>query len=189
MASSRFNFNGRRLDLAVIFRKARTAKEAAHALGVETGSVFGLIRRMTAEGIIEPIGVGEPTRGTEYILTENGAHALELDLERKRDPEDGAGTVAKGQDVIIVRGGRLADVQAVFADPGLSLVIAWAATLGADWLLALSANADQFAAQRLVVALEKKAGCGCERGTVDSKLSGSRLRERAVDLVGDEVVR
>lgn len=188
MAPSRFNFNGRRLDLAIAFRKAHTAKEAARALGVETGSIFGLIQRMAAEGIVEPVGLGEPTRGTEYVLTEDGAHALDLELERKRDPEEGAGTVADGQEVIIVRAGPLVHVQSVFADPALSLVIAWAATLGADWLLALAADADQFAAQRLVIALEK-VGCKCERGKVDSKLSGRRLRERAADLVGSEAIR
>ena len=53
MSRSGFNFRGRRLDLALAFRKARTAKEAARVLGVETGSVFGLIQRMAAEGIID----------------------------------------------------------------------------------------------------------------------------------------
>jgi hypothetical protein len=183
-----FNFKGRRLNLAIVFRKACTAKEAASILGVETGSIFGLMQRMTAEGIIEPIGLGEPTRGTEYVLTEDGAHALTLELERRRDPEEGAGTIREGQEMVIVRGGPLTEVQSVFADPALSLGIAWAATLGADWLLALSADTDQFAAQRLVVALER-AGCKCERGKVDSRISGRRLRERAANLVGDEVVR
>ncbi len=188
MSPSGFNFKGRRLDLAIVFRKARTAKEAARALGVETGSVFGLIQRMTAEGILEPLGLGEPTRGTEYALTEDGAHALALELERSRDPEEGAGAVLDGQEVIVARGGPLSRVQAVFADPGLSRPIAWAATLGADWMLALSADADKFAAQKLVTALEG-AGCICEHGKVDSKLSGRRLRERAADLVGAEAVR
>jgi hypothetical protein len=185
---SGFNFKGRRLNLALAFRKARTAKEAARALGVETGSIFGLIQRMTAEGIIEPIGLGEPTRGTEYVLTEDGSHALELELERRRDPEEGAGTVIDGQEVIVARGGPLAGVQAVFADPALSLAIAWAATLGADWLLALSPDADRFAGEKLVMALEE-TGCKCEWGRVDSRLSGRRLRERAADLVGGEVAR
>lgn len=188
MSRSGFNFRGRRLDLALAFRKARTAKEAARVLGVETGSVFGLIQRMAAEGIIEPRGLGEPTRGTEYVLTEDGAHALTLELERSRDPEEGADAVLDGQEVIIARGGPLSRVQAVFADPGLSRAIAWAATLGADWLLALSADADKFAGQKLVIALEG-AGCRCEYGTVDSKLSGRRLQERAADLTGVEAVR
>lgn len=188
MSPSGFNFKGRRLDLAIVFRRARTAKEAARALGVETGSVFGLIQRMAAEGIIEPLGVGEPTRGTEYVLTEDGAHALALELERSRDPEEDLDGVLNGQEMIIARGGPLSRVQAVFADPGLSRAIAWAATLGADWLLALSADTDKFAAQKLVVALEG-AGCRCEHGRVDSKLSGRRLRERAADLAGAEAVR
>jgi DNA-binding MarR family transcriptional regulator len=188
MVSSAFNFNGRRLDLAIVFRNACTAKEAARALGVETGSVFGLIQRMMAEGIIEPTSLGEPTRGTEYVLTEDGAHALMLELERSRDPEEGAGAVLDGQELIIVRGGLLSRVQAVFADPGLSRAIAWAATLGADWLLALSVDADKFAAQKLIVALEG-AGCKCDHGKVDSKLSGRRLRERAADLADAEVAR
>lgn len=183
-----FNFNGRRLDLAIVFRKARTAKEAARVLGVETGSIFGLMQRMTAEGIIEPIGLGEPTRGTEYILTEDGAHALTLELERRRDPEEDTGSLVFGQEAIIARGGSVLDVQSVFADPGRSLIVAWAATLGPDWLLVLAADADPFAAQRLVSALER-AGCKCERGKVDSTLSGRRLRERAAELVGDEVLR
>ena len=77
------------------------------------------------------------------------------------------------------------DIQTVFADPSLSLIIAWAATLGADWLLALTVDADKFAAQRLIAALEK-VGCQCDYGRVDSKLPGSRLRERAGDLIGSE---
>ena len=93
-----------------------------------------------------------------------------------------------GQEMIIARGGRLLRIQAVFADPGLSRSIAWAATLGADWMLALSTGTDKFAAQKLVAALEA-AGCTCEHGKVDSKLSGRRLRERATDLLEAEVVR
>ena len=188
MTPAGFNFRGRRLNLAIAFRRARTAKEAARALGVETGSIFGLIQRMAAEGIIEPIGLGEPTRGTEYILTADAVHALALELEGRRDPEEGVGTVVDRQEMIIARGGPLVDVQSVFAEPGLSLVIAWAAALGPDWLLALSPSADQFDVQRLVIALEK-AGCRCERGTTDSPLSGRRLRERAADLVESEVAR
>jgi hypothetical protein len=88
--------------------------------------------------------------------------------------------------VIIARGGSLAPVQAVFANPTCSLAIAWAATLGADWLLALSPDADRFAGEKLVMALEN-AGCKCEWGRVDSRLSGRRLRERAADLVDSEV--
>ena len=188
MSPSAFNFKGRRLDLALVFREARTAKEAARALGVETGSVFGLIQRMTAEGILEPLGLGEPTRGTEYVLTRDGAHALELELEPRHDPEEGTGTVLDGQEVIIARGGPLSRVQSVFADPGLSRTIAWAATLGADWLLALGADADKFATEKLVVALEG-AGCTCEYGKVDSMLSGRRLQQRAADLATAEVLR
>jgi hypothetical protein len=186
--ASGFNFKGRRRDLALVFRKARTAKEAARAIGVETGSIFGLVRRMAAEGIIEPLGPGEPTRGTEYILTEDAAYALTLELERTTDPEGDHGTVVNGQEVLFARGGRLLDIQAVFADPSLSLVIAWAATLGADWLLALTVDADKFAAQKLIAALEK-VGCQCDYGKVDSKLSGSRLRERAGGLVSSEARR
>jgi DNA-binding MarR family transcriptional regulator len=188
MAPATFNFNGRRLDLAIVFRRACTAKEAARSLGVETGSIFGLIQRMTAEGIIEPTSLGEPTRGTEYVLTEDGAHALELELERSRDPEEGAGSVLDGQELIIARGGTLSRVQSVFADLELSRAVSWAATLGADWLLALSVDADKFAAQKLVVALEG-AGCKCEYGKVDSMLSGRRLRERAADLDDVEVAK
>ncbi len=188
MSPPGFNFKGRRLELALVFREARTAKEAARALGVETGSVFGLIQRMTAEGIIEPLGLGEPTRGTEYVLTSDGAHALELELEQRREREEETGTVADGQEVIVARGGPLSLVQSVFAEPGLSRPIAWAATLGADWLLTLAADADKFATERLVVALEG-AGCTCEYGKVDSLLSGRRLQQRAADLTGAEALR
>lgn len=188
MSPSGFNFKGRRLDLALVFREARTAKEAARALGVETGSVFGLIKRMTAEGIIEPLGLGEPTRGTEYVLTSDGAHALELEMEQRRDPEEGLSTLHEGQEVIIVRGGALSRVQSVFADAGLSRAIAWAATLGGDWLLTLAADTDKFATEKLVVALER-AGCTCEYGKVDSMLSGRRLRQRAADLAPAGVLR
>ncbi|HXQ88372.1 MAG TPA: hypothetical protein VN733_01925 [Solirubrobacterales bacterium] len=188
MAPSAFNFKGRRLNLAIVFRKARTAKEAARALGVETGSIFGLIQRMTAEGIIEPIGLGEPTRGTEYVLTGDGAYALELELERRRDPEEGTGAVLDGQEMIVARGGPVSRVQSVFADPGLSHPIAWAATLGSDWLLALAADADKFATEKLVIALEA-AGCSCEYGRVDSRLSGPRLQQRAADLLNTEALR
>jgi hypothetical protein len=95
--------------------------------------------------------------------------------------------VLDGQEVVVVRGGLLSRVQSVFADPEYSRPIAWAATLGADWLLAIAADADKFATQKLVFALEKKAGCTCEYGKVDSQLSGHRLQQRAADLVEAEV--
>src|ERR1700749_5002579 len=125
MAAVAFNFNGRRRKLAPPFRNASTAKEAARSLGVETGSVFGLIQRMTAEGILEPLGEGEPTRGTEYVLTRDASHILELEPGRRQ--EDGSvGTVDKGQRMVVVKDGRVSSAQAVFGDRDLSLLIAWA---------------------------------------------------------------
>lgn len=189
VASPGFNFNGRRLRLALEFREPQTAKQAARAIGAETGSVFGLIQRMTAEGILEPIGLGKPTRGTEYRLTEDAAYALTLELEREDQPQESVGTVTEGQEVLIARGGPTIGTQRVFANPSISAgTIAWAASLGGDWLIALSVEAAKFDAQRLVVDLEK-AGCKVERGQVDSKVSGSRLREQAISLVGEELAR
>lgn len=185
MTVATFNFNGRRHDLALVFRESRTAKQAARAIGVETGSVFGLIQRMTGEGMLKPVGLGKPTRGTEYVLTDDAAYALTLELEKDARPEEeGAGIVVKGQEMILARGGSEVDVQTVFADASLSSrTIAWAATLGPDWLIAISPGTEKFSEQKLVIALEK-AGCRCERGMVDSMTTGSLLRERAISLTG-----
>jgi hypothetical protein len=173
------DFRGRRLDLANVFRDWRTAKEAARELGTETGSVFGLIKRMHGERILEADSdPGPPTRGTQYRLTHEARIALDEVVDRTLGCRQEAGQLTDDQRLLIVRGDALADIEKVLADPGLSSAIAWGSWLGASWLLAMAPDCDAHAWRKLATVLEE-AGYRCERGRIDELQSASRLRDQA----------
>jgi hypothetical protein len=172
------DFNGRRLHLANSFREWHTAQEAADDLGTETGSVFGLIKRMHAEGILEADSDPEaPTRGTQYRLKPEAKVALDDALAQIGSKRQEPGQLEQDQRVVIANG-SLVDLQEVLADPSLSAVVAWVAWLGASWLVAMSPEADAHALRRVATVL-REAGYVCEPGRVDDLQESSRFRAQA----------
>ena len=171
------DFKGRRLGLANVFRDWSTAKEAAAELGVETGSVFGLIKRMHAEGILAADSdPEEPTRGAQYRLTHEARIALEK-LDEALGGEEEPGHLLDDQRLLIARGETLTDIEEVLADPALTSAIAWASWLGSSWLIAMRPDSDGYAWRKLASALER-AGYLCERGRIDELQTGRRLRRQ-----------
>jgi hypothetical protein len=172
------DFKGRRLALANACREWSTANEAARNLGTETGSVFGLIRRMHGEGILEADSdPGPPTRGTQYRLTHEARLALEQ-LDGALAGEEEIGRLVEGQRLLIVRGEELADIEKTVADPALSSAISWATWLGGGWLIAMQPDSDGHAWRRLATVLEG-SGYKCERGRVDELQAARQLRRQS----------
>jgi DNA-binding PadR family transcriptional regulator len=173
------DFSGRRLDLANAFRYRATAKQAARELGTETGSVFGLIRRMHDEGIIESDSDPDPpTRGTQYRLSHKARIALDELMEQAVDQPDEAGKLTENQRLLIVRGEAFAELERVLADPGLSANVAWASWVGAGWLVAMIPDCSSHSWRRLATAIEE-SGNRCELGKVDEPQLGRHWREQS----------
>jgi DNA-binding MarR family transcriptional regulator len=177
--SATHDFRGRRLDLALVFREKRTAREAARELGTQTGSVYGLIKRMHAEGMLEADSdPAPPTRGTQYCLTDDARFALAQALESTQVEREDAGRLTEGQHVLIASGAGVMAVQRVVADPALSAAVAWDAWLGASWLFAMNPESSFLTLKKLAAALER-AGCDCQLGQVDGLEAGGQMREQA----------
>jgi DNA-binding MarR family transcriptional regulator len=171
------DFKGRRFDLANAFRGWSTPNEAASDLGTETGSVFGLIKRMHGEGILEADSdPAPPTRGTQYRLTQEARVALE-ELDRAPAGKDEIGRLADGQRLLIARGEALLEIEQILADPSLSSAVAWASWLGGSWLIAMQPDSDGRAWRKLATVLEG-AGYRCERGRVDEMQTARQLRRQ-----------
>jgi len=171
------DFKGRRLALANTFRRWATANEAARELGTETGSVFGLIRRMHSEKILEAKSDPDPpTRGTEYRLTHRAFVALD-GLDEARAGEARPGLLSADQCVLIVKGRQLSGLEAAVADPSLSSDVAWASWLGSGWLIAMEPESDGHSVRKLATVLEAR-GYECDLGKLDEILPASRLRRQ-----------
>jgi len=160
-------------------REWSTAKEIARANGVETGSVYGLIKRMHGEGILEAdTDPAPPTRGTAYRLTYPARVALDDLLEETGRDRDEPGQLATNQRLLLVKGSALMGFQQTLADPELAVSVAWVTWLGESWLVALSTDSDGHVQRRIATVLEQ-AGYLCERGTVDELQRADRFRDQA----------
>jgi hypothetical protein len=181
MASVR-DLRGSRRDLALVLADEwKTAHEIGNALGRPTGSIFGVIRRMHADGLLlADSDPDPPTRGTQYRLSES---ATQLLAEALSEPNV-IGQLAPKQRLLLIerRKSRLAAIE-VLAGSTSAGVIAWGAELPGGWLLAIDADVDPFRVQRLSTAFER-AGCRCREAPVDTVLSGTLLRRRAATLLG-----
>jgi hypothetical protein len=180
MAQTR-DLRGSRRELAVVFGDSwKTAHEAASALGRPTGSIFGVLRRMHADGLLvsdsEP---DPPTRGTQYRLSENATEMLAEVLAE----ESGVGILEPGQRVLSIhRTKGLRRPAMVLSESHAAGLITWGAELPDGWLLVMSEDVDPFRVQRLLTGLER-AGCVCRQAPVDAVLAGQPLRDRAEQLV------
>lgn len=157
----------------------RTASEIARALERPTGAVFGLLKRMTSEGLLAT-DTAAIARGTRYRLSQSARLALdEVDAEADRP-----GMLRQGHRLLLVepRAGCFGEVQAILADPEFTATLAWAVETGAGWLLVTRAEAAH-PFQRLRALLDRVARC--EALVVDSVMSGGELSERAQWLLED----
>lgn len=171
------DFTGRRLPLANTFRDWATAQEAADNLGTETGSVFGLIKRMHGEGILEAdTDPAPPTRGTQYRLTPDAKVALDQVLQQQRKQEPGV--LELDQRILLISGGNQTGLDQALSDPALSSELAWIAWVGPSWLIAMAPGSGAHALRRLTAVLEA-SGFTCQRGLVDDLRDGSSARSQA----------
>ncbi len=178
------DLRGSRRELAIAFGDGwKTAHEAANAMGRPTGSIFGVLRRMHAEGLlIADSDPHPPTRGTQYRLSDDATEALHVSLSE----ESGVGQLAAGQRLLVVerKKARLAATRILTESESTGL-IAWGAELPSGWLLAMDPDADSFRVQVLAGAFER-AGCRCYEAPVDAVLPGSQLRKRAARITASE---
>jgi DNA-binding PadR family transcriptional regulator len=176
------DLKGSRRDLAIVFSEGqRTAHEAAKQLGRPTGSIFGVLQRMHAEGILAADSdPGPPTRGTQYALSAMGQDLLRAALP---DESDAIGRIEPGQRMLVVRRlGRLTEASEVLAGAKGNGLVDWGSELPDGWLLTLVENADRHRLDVFVTALER-ARCECRELTVDTLYTGTRLRDRARSLI------
>jgi hypothetical protein len=144
-------FRGQRLEIASVLsgRKA-TLYETAKALGRRSGDIQKALRQMHGEGILEAADP-EPTRGTEFWLSDAYTEALEDALKQGRP-----GQLRTDQDVLHLRAEGEAAYRAILAKARDTAAVEWAARLGGDgeYLLALSAQVPAAQVSALRGALE-----------------------------------
>lgn len=159
----------------------RTAHEAGKALGKPTGSIFGVLRRMHAEGLL--IADEPPTRGTQYRLSDEARIAL---LEQAEDDGD-IGVLAAGQRLLFVeRPARRASALEVLAAESLTAPVAWVAETDGGWLLALTPDLeDAYPVDRLALAFER-ADVAVTEMYVAGLRNGRALRNRAAWLLEEQ---
>lgn len=173
------NLRGSRLDIAVVLSdKELGANQIAHELGKQTGSIFGVLKRMHAEGLIEA-DPEPPTRGTKYRLADDTRELLDEALSERSVP----GLLAGDSRIVLVEGSSdLLALQEVLATVSVSRHVAWGTSLGWGHLLALDEDTDDFHAQRLAIALQR-AGFSCRVASLGTIKDGADLREQALTLV------
>jgi hypothetical protein len=181
------DFRGSRKDVALVLAGApRTLHEASKALGKPTSSIYRLVQRMLADGLLLADS-DPPTRGTLYRLNPEVRAALDAALAHDQP----IGRVQEGQRLLLVDGDEgLLALQRVLVDPRFSGCVAWAAELDgtAGMLLALAPEAARLPAERLIVALER-AGFRCIERRAGELIGADDLRRHAVALLeaADEV--
>jgi DNA-binding PadR family transcriptional regulator len=175
---------GSRRELATVLADGRwsTAYETARAMGKPTGAIFGLLRRMHTDGLLEADSE-TLTRGTQYRLTHKGSVALEEALAE----EPAIGQLTADQWLLVVAHTdqtRLTDFQHVVARTTHSGGIGWGVGLGWGWLLAFDPGSEAFAVERAVAAFEE-AGFRCRYAQAVVLLSGNEIRSRAATLTAE----
>lgn len=174
------DFRGSRRALAeTLLEGGKSASQIASALGKPTGSIFGVLKRMVAEGLIVA-DTGEPQRGAHYLLSPEARTTLEEIHREAPQP----GRITPGLRLIVVDPPeQLTAVQRIFAGADAQLV-EWAIeTGGGGWLLALRSE-ESYPAQRLRMAFDA-AGARSREVSAIAVLSGEELATRAQWLLED----
>lgn len=179
------DLKGSRRELALVFADGRwrTANEAARAMGRPTGSIFGVLRRMHQDGLLEPDTDEEvPRRGTQYRLTAQGQAALVAALAEEQPP----GRVAVGTWLVIVEHGEahkpVTSFNSVLENPSVAGEVAWGVSLAWGWILALVEGAAEWHATRLARAFEEH-GFRCRYASPTTLTTGAQLRTQAATLL------
>lgn len=174
--AAQIDLRGSRRELALVLADGpRTAHEVSKTLGKPTGSFYGVLKRMHAEGLVLA-DTDKPTRGTQYTLAPDAHEAL-----RDKDEErPGVGILHTGQQLLLVeQPDDPIAIHRILSRPSISASVAWAAEVGGGWLLALSPElSGSYPLQRLELALAH-AGIACRQIHVTGLLRGEELRDRA----------
>ncbi len=176
LMTSQRDLRGSRRELAAVFADGpKTAHEASKELGKQTGSIFGVLKRMHSEGLLVA-DTDEPTRGTQYTLSQDGRELLRESMTREHVP----GALVDGQQLLLVdRPDDVISVQRIFARASVSGAVAWTAEVASGWLLALDPEStSSYPLQRLELELAGR-GITCTPLHVTGLLSGRELRSRA----------
>lgn len=176
------DFRGSRRELVLAFSDgSKTAHEAGRALGKPTGSIFGVLKRMHAEGLLIA-DTDPPGRGTRYELAPGVREALRDAAVRASV----TGIVQTGQRLLLVdHPSDPVAAHRALSRESLAGSVAWAAEVGGGWLLALAPDvSSSYPLQRLEAALSQ-AGAACRQVHVDDILGGDELRDRAGWLLED----
>src|SRR4051794_2247460 len=147
------DLRGSRRDLAVVLSGGwKTAHEAANELGRPTGSIFGVLRRMHADGLLKAdTDPDPPTRGTQYTLTSDGADAL-----RAAQSESVVGRLIEGQRLLVIEYRETLDEPSkILAGPIAAGLVDWGAEVASGWLLALAEQVEHHRVRSLIRELER----------------------------------
>ena len=169
---------GLRKDIALALASrrddgGRTLYETGKAIGRRSGDIQRIVHGMVSDGLLRPSDP-EPTRGTQFSLTEAGHTALERELETELVP----GLFVDHQRFLRVVISDERALQAVFAEREFSALLAWVMETGRgdEWLLALRPDLTRrHPVSRLIGAL-KDSGAECEALLSNSILSADEFR-------------
>jgi DNA-binding MarR family transcriptional regulator len=142
-------FKGTRLAIArALIAGPKPASAIAHEIEKPISSIFGLLRRMVDEGLLE-VEPGEQ-RGVRYTLLDPARKALQ-ELERGPEPP---GLIRRGQRLLLVEAPPvLGPASEIVTAESRAGVILWAVKIAGGWLLGID-GANPYPCERLKLALE-----------------------------------
>jgi DNA-binding PadR family transcriptional regulator len=163
---------GLRKEIALALSdRERTLYETAKAVGRRSGDIQRSLRQMVDEEIVKASDP-EPTRGTEYILTDAGRTLLEQELDVVLVP----GLFAANQRFLRITAPDEAPLQAVFRQREFAAMLGWAVELGGsdEWLLGLRPGLGRHGMSRLRDAL-KAAEVTCREHVAQEVLTADQF--------------
>jgi hypothetical protein len=176
-------FTGTRLQIARLLAEDHlTLYEIARAVGKPTGSVSGLVHRMTEEGWLRA-DPDPPIRGSQFSLREEHLERLERELDAV-DPEPGV--LAAQQQVVLADAHDRRAYYEIMARPAIAGIVAWTADFDGTGtrLIVLREGTDELDLDRLIVAFQDaeisvRAGrLGEPQGGATARAFGASVRRR-----------
>jgi hypothetical protein len=170
----------RRAVAQILYEGSKTASEIADALGRPTGSLFGVITRMVADGVLIA-DTGEPARGTRYALA---PEARELLLRDERPPPEAGMLRGRLRLLLVDAPKHMAEAQRLLSSGPTADRIAWVASTGSGWLIAFDSDSS-FPVERLQTDLDRHAGATSTAVLVDEVIAGDEFQLRAEWMLTD----